>query len=192
MAQSNDVAEVRKALDAFAEYGVKIHVSEATLDLGLAMVSQVRPEKNWTPELAAEFYEKYYTVLFSHPAMEAINYWDLSTSIVRPMGGGRGNMMIGGTGQAGLLDPNNNDAPRPLYLKLKELIRDRWMTRISDTLTREGAVAFRGFHGDYQITVRTPSGKVLKGKFSVQPDSENKLQLKLIEEGAGGSVATGR
>jgi endo-1,4-beta-xylanase len=186
-----DMRMVYEALDAFAEYGVKIHVSEATLDLGLSMVSQVRPEKSWTPELAAEFYEKYYTVLFSHPAMEAINYWDLSTSIVRPMGG-RGGMMIGGTGQAGLLDPNKDDAPRPLYLKLKELIRDRWMTRISDTLGRDGAVAFRGFHGDYEITVRTPSGKVLKGKFSVQPDSENKLQLKLTEESAASSVATGR
>lgn len=186
-----DMRMVYEALDAFASYGVKVHVSEATLDIGLAMVSQVRTEQKWSPELAAEFFEKYYTVLFSHPAMEAINYWDLSASIVRPMGG-RGGMQIGGTGQAGLLDPNNNDAPRPLYLKLKELIHDRWMTRISDTLARDGAVAFRGFHGDYEITVRIPSGKVLKGTFSVQPDSENKLQLKLIEEGAGSSVAAGR
>jgi hypothetical protein len=186
-----DMRMVYEALDAFAAYGVKVHVSEATLDIGLSMVSQVRQEQKWTPELAAEFFEKYYTVLFSHPAMEAINYWDLSASIVRPMGG-RGGMMIGGTGQAGLLDPTKDDAPRPLYLKLKELIHDRWMTRFSDTLARDGTVAFRGFHGDYEITVRTPSGKVLKGTFSVQPDSENKLQLKLIEEGAGSSVATGR
>jgi GH35 family endo-1,4-beta-xylanase len=187
-----DMRTVYEGLDAFAAYGVKIHVSEATLDVGLKMVSQVKQADAWTPELAAEFFEKYYTVLFSHPAMEAINYWDLSTSIVRPMAGGRGGMQIGGTGQAGLLDPSKDDAPRPLYLKLKELIRDRWMTRFTDTLSRDGAVAFRGFHGDYEITVRTPAGKVLKGTFSVQPDSENRIQLKLTEQSAAGSVAAGR
>src|SRR5258706_4781935 len=183
-----DMRKVYECLDAFASYGVKVHVSEATLDVGLRMVSQVRQETAWTPELAAEFFEQYYTVLFSHPAMEAINYWDLSASIVRPMMGGRGGgFQMGGTGQAGLLDPNKDDAPRPLYLKLKELIRDRWMTRLSYQLSREGAVAFRGFHGDYEITVRTPAGKVLKGKFSVQPDATNNLQLRLIED--AGSVA---
>jgi hypothetical protein len=181
-----DMRKVYECLDAFASYGVKVHVSEATLDLGLKMVSQVRQGDTWTPELAAEFFEQYYTVLFSHPAMEAINYWDLGASIVRPMGGRMG-MQIGGTGQAGLLDPTKDDAPRPLYLKLKELIHDRWMTRLSYQLSRDGAIAFRGFHGDYEITVRTPAGKVLKGKFSVQPDAANNLQLRLIED--TGSVA---
>jgi hypothetical protein len=147
----------------------------------------VRTADRWTPELAAEFYEKFYTVAFSHPAMEAINYWDLGPSIVRssPIG----SQLIGGTGQAGLLDREKNDEPRPLYFKLKELIRDRWMTRLNGNVKSDGAVAFRGFHGDYEITVKTPAGKVLKGTFTVKPESPNTLQLKLSE--TGGSVAKG-
>jgi hypothetical protein len=181
--------QVYECLDEFAKFGVKIHVSEATLDLGMNMISQVHAGDTWTPELAADFFEKYYTVLFSHPDMEAINYWDLSTSLSRP-GMYRNSMQMGGTGQAGLLDPSNGDAPRPLYYRLKELIRDRWMTRLNGEVGSDGVVAFRGFHGDYEITVRTPSGKLLKGKFSIVPDSRNQRQVKLAEEDA--SVASGR
>jgi GH35 family endo-1,4-beta-xylanase len=184
-----DMRQVYECLDEFAKYGVKIHVSEATLDLGMNLVSRVHPGDAWTPELAADFFERYYTVLFSHPDMEAINYWDLSTSLTRP-GMYRNSMQMGGTGQAGLLDPANNDAPRPLYYRLKELIRDRWMTRLSGEVRSDGVVAFRGFHGDYEIAVRTPSGKLLKGKFSIEPDSKNQRQVKLVEDNA--SVASGR
>jgi len=181
-----DMRQVYECLDEFAKYGIKIHISEATLDLGARFMSPVKQADHWTPELIAEFYEKYYTVLFSHPAMEAINYWDLGPSIVRPSS--FAGAMIGGTGQAGLLDPSNGDAPRPLYYKLKELIRDRWMTRLSGHVGRDGVVAFRGFHGDYDVTVTTPAGKVLRGRFTIKPDSPNNLQLRLTEE--TGSVAT--
>ena len=184
-----DMRQVYECLDEFAKYGVKIHVSEATLDLGMGMISNVHSGDTWTPELAADFFEKYYTVLFSHPAMEAINYWDLSTSLERS-DAFRNAMQMGGTGQAGMLDPTHDDAPRPLYYRLKELIRNRWMTRLNGELGSDGVVAFRGFHGDYEITVRTPSGKLLKGKFSIVPDSGNQQQVKLVEDNA--SVATGR
>jgi endo-1,4-beta-xylanase len=184
-----DMRQVYECLDEFAKYGVKIHVSEATLDLGMSLLSRVHPGETWTPELAADFFERYYTVLFSHPSMEAINYWDLSTSLSRP-GMFRNSMQMGGTGRAGMLDPDHDDAPRPLYYRLKELIRDRWMTMLNGQLGSDGVVSFRGFHGDYEISVRTPSGKLLKGKFSVKPDSTNHEQLKLVEDAA--SVATGR
>jgi hypothetical protein len=173
-----DMRSMYDCFNGFAELGVKMHISEATLDLGQRFMSPVRPEKAWTPELAAEFYKNYYTVAFSHPAMEAINYWDLSTSINRASGS---IMSIGGTGQAGLLDPEKNDEPRPLYYMLKKLIRQDWMTHLKGNLSSDGAVAFRGFHGDYEITLTTPSGKALHGTFTINPDSPNKLHLKLME-----------
>jgi hypothetical protein len=183
-----DMRAVYDALDEFAKLGVKIHISEATVSLAMQIYG--RPEydgQRWTPELQAKFLEQFYTTLFSHPAVEMINYWDLSSSTPRGsgfgMGGGGG--VRGGTGEAGLLDPAKNDEPRLAYTRLKELIRGRWMTQQSGRLGRDGAVAFRGFHGDYEVYVKTPSGKWLKGRFSVAPDRENKLQLKLNEDAGG-------
>jgi GH35 family endo-1,4-beta-xylanase len=175
-----DMRQVYECLDAWAQYGVKFHISEATLDLGLGFTSPVKQADHWTPELAADFFEQYYTTLFSHPEVEAINYWDLGPSIVRSVG--FGSSMIGGTGQAGLLDPDHNDAPRPLYNRLKTLIRDRWMTRLDGQIGREGTVAFRGFHGDYEITFTTRDGRRLKGTFSVKPGGTNVLPLRLIDD----------
>jgi endo-1,4-beta-xylanase len=187
-----DMRSVYEALDEFAKLGVKIQVSEATVSLSAQIYG--RPEydgQRWTPELQAKFLEQFYTTLFSHPAVEMINYWDLSASNPRGSGfGGGGGGVRGGTGEAGLLDPMKNDEPRLAYMRLKELIRGRWMTQESGRLGRDGAVAFRGFHGDYEVLVKTPSGKTLTGRFSVKPEGENKLQLKLTEATAPG-VARG-
>jgi hypothetical protein len=183
-----DMRQVYDSMDEWGKYGVKVHVSEATLDVGMPFVSSVKSYEAWTPELVADFFEAYYTTLFSHPDVEAINYWDLGPSLVR--GFNRGSSLFG-TGQAGLLDPANGDAPRPVYNRLKELITERWMTKFTTDVPRGGApLTFRGFHGEYEIVVRTAGGKVLKGKFSVEPGKTNTHQLRLVED--GNSVATGR
>src|SRR5205814_8036977 len=57
-----DMRQVYECLDAWARYGVKVHVSEATLDLGQHFTSPVKEADRWTPELAADFFERYYTV----------------------------------------------------------------------------------------------------------------------------------
>ena len=140
----------------------------------------------WYYLAAAEYYAKFYTVLFANPAMEAINYWDLGPSLVRGMRGG----LNAGTGQAGLLDPTKDDEPRPLYHRLKKLITETWTTRLTTALKPDGAVAFRGFHGDYEVSVRMPDGKMLKGKFMVKPGEGNTYRVKLGEDVR--SLATGR
>jgi hypothetical protein len=183
-----DMRHVYESLDAWAKYNVKFHVSEATLDLGLQFVSPIRQADRWTPELAADFFEAYYTTLFSHPNVEAINYWDLSHSIIRSVG--FASQALGGTGQAGLLDPDRNDAPRPVYDRMKKLITETWMTRLSTRAKPDGTVAFRGFHGDYEVVARLPNGKTLKGKFSVHPGEGNTYQLRLTEDSS--SLANGR
>jgi endo-1,4-beta-xylanase len=177
-------------IDAWAKHGVKVHATELTMDPDYSFASDVKQADMWTPELVADYFEKYYTVLFSHPEVAAINYWDLGPSMVRGTtrsGGIRGGII---TGRAGLLDPTNNDEPRPVYHRLKELITQRWMTKFTTGLKPDGAVAFRGFHGDYEVVVTLPGGKTLRGKFSVKPGEGNAYQLKLSE--ASNSLATGR
>lgn len=185
-----DMIAVYQAMDAFAREGVKLHASEVTLDVGLKVINS--KDETWDENKAADYLEKYYMLLFSHPAMEAINYWDLGQSITRA-GRGTGTMAMAaaGTGNAGLLNPTKDFAPRATYTRLKQLITQTWMTREAGSLASDGVVTFRGFHGDYEVIVKTAGGKTLKGTFTVKPveGSAQPIQLKLGEDG---TVATGR
>jgi hypothetical protein len=127
----------------------------------------------WTPELQAEFFEIYYTVCFSHPAVDGINYWVL------------GQGMESGSG---LLDPENNLSPRPTFNILKELITKRWKTNLNGH-SGDGTIAFRGFHGDYEVEVNLPYGKTAKAKFSIKPGEGNQYRLKVTASGELETVA---
>jgi hypothetical protein len=159
-----DARQMYQSLDAFAKQGVKIHVTEFLVPLN--QISGPVRSGTWTPQLQAEFIERFYTVLFSHPQVEAVNYWALGPDALRE--------------GSGLLDENYQ--PMPAFEKLKELIQKRWKTQASGQLSAEGAAAFRGFHGDYEMTVTLSSGKVVRGKFSIQPDAPNRLRLTVNEQ----------
>lgn len=192
-----DARQMYDTMDKFASEGVRFHVSEAVFPLGgnsglednsgadrrglPAQILGPLRKGQWTPELQAEFAEWFYTVIFSHPAAEAINYWNFGPD-----------SLLGG---AGLLDTNYK--PKPVFYRLKALIREKWMTNIPSTPLEEGHIAFRGFHGDYELTVKLPDGKTAKTTFSILPGAPNKYQLKFdVEKGtftsSGSSPAVSR
>ena len=84
---------------------------------------------------AAEFY----TILFSHPAVEAITWWDFSDK----------GCWLGAP--AGLL--RKDMSPKPAYEVLLNLIKKEWWTG-PQALTTDaaGVVRFHGFLGTYTIT----------------------------------------
>ncbi|HPD45931.1 MAG TPA: endo-1,4-beta-xylanase [Anaerohalosphaeraceae bacterium] len=124
--------------DTYAQFGVPLHFTETTL------VSGPKTDDGWktTPEgeerqarEAAEFY----TVLFSHPAVEAITWWDFSDQ-----GAWQG-------APAGFL--RDDMTPKPMYGALKDLIKGKWWTVAETTVEAGGKAAFRGFYGEYKVTV---------------------------------------
>ncbi|HEV8608249.1 MAG TPA: endo-1,4-beta-xylanase [Tepidisphaeraceae bacterium] len=162
-----DVNTMYETFDTLAkQLGVRLEVTEFVLPLN--QISGPVRRGMWTPELQAEFFEIYYTVCFSHPAVDGVNYWVLGQGLEH------------GTG---LLDADNNFAPRPTFNILKELITKRWRTEFAGR-SSNGAIAFRGFHGDFEVQVTLPDGKTAKGKFSVKPESGNQYRLKLNTAGA--------
>ena len=44
---------------------------------------------------------------------------------------------------------------KPAFKTLKRLIRDEWMTDTELKTDENGFATLRGFHGDYELTVRT-------------------------------------
>lgn len=156
--------EITKTLDLLAEFKLPLHITEFIPQSGGKPIEGWRAGA-WTPEAQAEFAEQVYTLCFGHPAVESINWWSFSD---------RDTWLEAG----GLVDKDLN--PKPVYLRLKALIRGAWMTREENLLTDEtGRVRFRGFHGKYRVEVAVPSGPSKNFEIHVQKDEANDWQFEL-------------
>jgi len=157
-----DARVMYDTLNKLARFGVKLHITEFFVP-PTYIYGNVR-RGQWTPEALADFYERYYTICFSHPAVESINYWVLGPD-----------SMEAGTG---LLDEKYQ--PKVTFNVLKELIQHRWRTEATGKL-HDGAFSFRGFHGDYEVSVTMPNGRVVKGTISSIAGAPNRYDLKVNE-----------
>ncbi len=143
-----DVRQMYDSIDRFADEGLRVRVTEANVPM-TRITGPVR-KGEWTPELQAEFLVRYFTVLFSHPNVDAVNYWTLA--IGKPEG-------------AGLLDEKLR--PKPAFWALKKLFTETWRTRVNGTADPAGEFDFRGFLGDYTVRVTLPSGRSFTMPLSV-------------------------
>ncbi|MDI9431274.1 MAG: endo-1,4-beta-xylanase [Planctomycetota bacterium] len=149
--------------DRFARFGKPIHFTETTL------VSGAKDDSGWatTPEgeaqqarLAAEFY----TVLFSHPAVEAITWWDFSDQDAWQ------------GAPAGLIRADMS--PKPAYETLRELIKGKWWTRSTVDCEADGRAKVEGFRGEYEITAKY-NGSKLAGRFSLAQAATGPAEVRL-------------
>jgi len=141
------LTRVWQVCETYARFGKPLHFTEITVLSGEHGFNRPLP---WPTTPAgeirqADYVEKLYTVLFSHPAVEAITWWDFMD------GGWMG-------APAGLVRADLT--PKPVYDRLLALIKDRWWTRADLTTDVDGTARFRGFLGRYRITVTTSSGTV--------------------------------
>ena len=159
--------KIWEVCDRFARFGVPLHYTETTILSGEKGWERKRPWKT-TPE--GEEYQarevvRFYTMLFSHPAVEAITWWDFSDRAAwqgAPAGFIRSDM-----------------TPKPAYDELKKLIKGKWWTRMELTTDGEGKASFRGFAGDYKIAVTAPGKKAVELKASLERKGHNRLELRL-------------
>lgn len=136
--------------DRFAKYQRPLHFTETTI------VSGPKTPAGWqtTPEgeeRQAAGVVEFYTLLFSHPAVRAITWWDFSDQ----------NAWQGAP--AGLL--RKDMSPKPAYDALVDLIKKKWWTRTETKLSADGNVPFDGFFGDYTISAES-NGRQLTGGFT--------------------------
>ena len=151
--------------ERFAAFGRPLHFTEVTVLSG-----EHRPIPNapgpratdWksTAEgeaAQAEYLGRFYSILFSHPQLRAITYWDLSDR----------DAWLGAP--AGLL--HKDMTPKPAYDRLMDLIHRQWWTKAVETTDAKGVCTLRAFCGDYEITVTDVAGKVTKATAMVSPDT---------------------
>lgn len=138
--------EVVKTFDTYKELGLPLHITEFTPQSSGKPITGGWRQGTWTEAAQAEFAEQFFTLAFSHPSMVSIHWWGLSDRFIWLKGGG-------------LLDKDFN--PKPVYNRLMKLIKSDWMTRNLKAVTnKKGQATFRGFFGEYQITVKKADGSV--------------------------------
>ena len=160
--------------ETYARFGRPLHFTEVTILSGPLKAADdndwfsTRPDWHSTAEGEANQLDqgsKFYTALFSHPAVEAITWWDFSD-----FGAWQG-------APAGLL--RRDMTPKPLYDWLMDAFHHRWTTRARLVADQAGRVTLRAFFGDYQVSARTPSGDVLHGQCSLQRSGPRETSVTL-------------
>ena len=170
-------------LEDYAKYKKPIHLSETTflsselfkdwreLQAFETRIEEARkarrkePRRKSTPEgesLQAQYVRDFYTLAFSHPAVEAIVWWSVSD-----YGAWRGSA-------AGLLDENME--PKPAYKALDELINHEWRTSKEAKVDNRGRMSFRGFHGDYTVTA-SHKARQITGTFRLEQGSPHRVRV---------------
>ena len=152
--------------ERYSQFDVPLHFTELTILSG--DLKRNRDEsKPWetTPEgeaIQASEVERVYTILFSHPAVEAITWWDFA------------DYHAWQGAPAGFL--RKDMSPKPAYEVLDRLVNETWRTDVSLSTNADGTASTRAFHGDYVIEITTPDGKTTELPLTVQ-SGENVFQI---------------
>ncbi|MBC7828316.1 MAG: endo-1,4-beta-xylanase [Chitinophagaceae bacterium] len=157
--------EIIKTFDKFKELGLPIHITEFIPQSSGKTITGDWRQGTWTEDAQADFAEMFYTLAFSHPSMASIHWWGLSDRFIWLKGGG-------------LLDRNLN--PKPVYTRLKKLIKEEWMTKnVRLSSTNNGELSFRGFFGSYQVVVTKTDGSVSTFSIHLKDKNANTWNFKL-------------
>jgi len=148
----------------FARFGVPLHFTETTIVSSRRNRRQALPW-NTTPEGEAEQARevvRFYTMLFSHPAVEAVTWWDFS------------DFRAWQQAPAGLVRADMS--PKPAYEELMKLVKGKWWTRADAQTDAAGTAQLRGFLGDYRVTVTVPGKPPIEKSFTLS-NGENRWSI---------------
>jgi endo-1,4-beta-xylanase len=155
--------DVQRILDRYATLGVPLHITEFTPTSAGQPITGSQRTGVWNEMAQAEYTERFYRVVFGHPATAGITWWDLCD---------KGAWLPGG----GLL--RNDLSPKPAYDALWRLIQREWKTRAEGRTDPGGTFALRGFHGRYRVRVEF-GGKKVEGEFQLSKAGANEWVVKI-------------
>ena len=160
--------------ETYARFGLPLHWTELTVLSGALKAEDDndwhRRHPNWHStaqgeDAQAEYGTALYTLLFSHPAVEAVTWWDFSDH-----GSWQG-------APAGLVRADMS--PKPLYDRLRHLVWNDWRTDERATSDANGRVRLRCFFGQHAVEVETQSGTRLAGTFEVGRKGARRIEVAL-------------
>jgi len=157
---------VHRTLDQYATLGKQLNITEFTPCSNNQPITGSPVQGVWDEAAQADYAEQFYRVCFAHPAVAAITWWDLCDT---------GAWLPGG----GMLHADLS--PKPVYTALQHLIHEEWHTSLTVTADRKGAVRWRGFYGNYRVTV-VKDGRQIENTLHLAKDSRNNINIVLTGE----------
>ncbi|NIM07453.1 MAG: 1,4-beta-xylanase [Armatimonadetes bacterium] len=166
------VPKIWNVCQRFARFGKPLHFTETTLISGRPKMGDEIDWRGWDPEWhstkagerrQADNVEEFYRLLFSHPAVKAITWFDIVDS-----------GWLGAPG--GLL--RKDFSPKPAHERLINLIKGEWWTQATALTDKAGRCSVRAFHGDYEIKARL-GGKRKTVKFHLTKGGETEVVARI-------------
>ena len=137
-----DPAHLRAIMNLYGRLNRPIEITEVTIP-----AYSNRPEDE---QLQAEIIRNLYSIWFSQPQVEQIVYWNLvdGYAAFAPQGDMTAgeNYYYGGLMRFDL-------TPKPSYEMIDTLFSKTWRTNLDVEANADGVASFRGFYGDYELTV---------------------------------------
>ncbi len=162
--------KIWETCERFARFGVPLHFTETTIVSGKPGWELAQRGGDWTttPEgeaTQAREVERFYTMLYSHPAVEAITWWDFSDRAAWQRA------------PAGFL--RRDMSPKPAYESLHRLVKDKWWTRTAVRTDDQGKAVFRGTLGQYRITVTAGGQQAEPRTLELRRTQANQLVVRM-------------
>ncbi len=161
--------KTQSVCDEYSTFGKPIQFSELTILSGI-----IQPDHSWnkrrddwfsTPEgeeLQARQVSEFYSMLYAHPGVAGITWWDFTDD----------NAWLGAPG--GLL--RKDMSPKPAYTALLDLVKKQWWTPKRKLMTdAKGQVDVEGFLGDYEIVADGD-----KAKFAIARAGRSQQRATLV------------
>lgn len=150
-----------RALDRYARFQKPVHITEITIP--------TLPNSDEGREAQAKLTRNFYRLWFSHPSVRAITWWNLPDGAA-----------FAGEDRwhGGLINPDFS--PKPAYKILDKLLNEEWKTRLTVKSDAKGAVAFRGFYGEYLVKV-TVGKRVVEKRIRLTNGQTRDIKLDLNE-----------
>jgi len=133
-----DLASISRILDWYDTLSVPVHITAFNAPGNYTSPLGYWRTRSWDEDLKTEWIEKFYTIAYSKSHVREITYYFSKDESFA-------------TAETGLLSASY--VPRESFYAMKRLITENWTTRLNMKTDVNGQIEFRGFAGDYDITV---------------------------------------
>ena len=138
-------------MDRYADFSLPFQITELTIP--------AHDEGAENEQIQAEIIRLLYSIWFSHPNMEAIMYWNLVDGYAAYAP--QGDMTCGENQYRGGL-VRFDFTPKPSYYMVRDLFRKVWHTEAAAVSREDGRARFKGFYGEYDLTIHAGEKTVTK------------------------------
>ena len=160
----SDPANIFRGLDVMASLGLPLEIGEVTVP--------TFGETEEDEQLQADMLRLWYSIWFSHPAVESVLYWNTPEGYAHSFN----DNWVENRVRGGLF--HHDLTPKKSALMLKKLFDEEWHTEGEYVTDTDGILEFRGFFGKYDIAAVT-EGKQDSRQISFQRHTAAPVSLVL-------------